>query len=290
MRWKLVLVAQLSSYQFHTMIDLLTITNSPALASACDVLPGMRLFVALERNGKAERQAGRNTFISTHQIGDVGRVKAVLRHARLMVRVNPYDPAQAAAAQAEVDEVIAQGADLIMLPMFTSAAQLRAFAGIVAGRVPLVPLLETAGALACLDDWITTPGIAEVFVGLNDLHLSLGCRFMFEPLLLGHVERVAIAARQHSLRFGFGGIARVNEGLLPGQDVLAEHLRLGSQAVILSRTFNRVDEATSFEQAVAELRQAELALASRTAAAVEADRLRVAGLIGQLADLAGRRL
>ena len=290
MRWKLVLVAQLSSYQFHTMIDLLTITNSPALASACDVLPGMRLFVDLERNGKAERQAGRNTFISTHQISDVGRVKAVLRHARLMVRVNPYDPAQAAAAQAEVDEVIAQGADLIMLPMFTSAAQLRAFAGIVAGRVPMVPLLETAGALACLDDWITTPGIDEVFVGLNDLHVSLGCRFMFEPLVLGHVERVAIAARQHGLPFGFGGIARVNEGLLPGQDVLAEHLRLGSQAVILSRTFNRVDEATSFEQAVAELRQAELALASRTAAAVEADRLRVAGLIGQLADLAGRRL
>ena len=269
------------------MIDLLTITNSPALAAACDALPGMRLFVDLEHSGKAKRQAGRNTFISTHEMNDVGRVKAVLRHTRLMVRVNPYDPAQAAAAQAEVDEVIAQGADLIMLPMFTTAAQLRAFAGIVAGRVPLVPLLETAGALACLDDWISTPGMAEVFVGLNDLHLSLGCRFMFEPLVRGHVERVGIAARQHGLRFGFGGIARVNEGLLPGQDVLAEHLRLGSQAVILSRTFNRVDQATSFEQAVAELRQAEAALGLRTAAAVDADRVRVAGLIEQLADLAG---
>ena len=270
------------------MIDLLTITNSPALAAACDALPGMRLFVDLERNGKAERQAGRNTFISTHQMGDVGRIKAQLRHARLMVRVNPYEPAQAAAAQAEVDAVIAQGADLLMLPMFTSAAQLREFAGIVAGRVPLVPLLETAGALASLDDWITTPGIAEVFVGLNDLHVSLGCRFMFEPLLLGHVERVATAARRHGLRFGFGGIARVNEGLLPGQDVLAEHLRLGSQAVILSRTFNRVDEATSFEQAVAELRQAECVLALRDPAAIEADRTRVAGLIRHLAERAGQ--
>ena len=270
------------------MIDLLTITNSPALAAACDALPGMRLFVDLERNGKAERQAGRNTFISTHQIGDVGHVKAVLSHARLMVRVNPYDPAQALAAQAEVDEVIAQGADMIMLPMFTSAVQLRAFSAIVAGRVPLVPLLETAGALASLNDWITTPGIAEVFVGLNDLHVSLGCRFMFEPLLLGHVERVATAARQHGLRFGFGGIARVNEGLLPGQDVLAEHLRLGSQAVILSRTFNRVDEATSFEKAVAELRQAERVLALRDPAVIEADRTRVAGLIRHLAERAGQ--
>ena len=80
------------------MIDLLTITNSPALAAACDALPGMRLFVDLERNGKAERQAGRDTFISSHQLSDVGRVKAQLQHTRLMVRVNPYDPAQAAAA------------------------------------------------------------------------------------------------------------------------------------------------------------------------------------------------
>ena len=270
------------------MIDLLTITNSPALAAACDALPGMRLFVDLERNGKAERQAGRDTFISSHQLSDVGRVKAQLQHTRLMVRVNPYDPAQTAAAQAEVDAVIAQGADMIMLPMFTSAAQLRAFSAIVAGRVPLVPLLETAGALACLDDWITTPGIAEVFVGLNDLHVSLGCRFMFEPLVLGHVDRVATVARQHGLRFGFGGIARVGEGLLPGQDVLAEHLRLGSQAVILSRTFNRTDEATTFEQAVAELRHAEHALALRTAAAIETDRLRIAGLIGKLAELASQ--
>lgn len=270
------------------MIDLLTITNRPALAVACDALPGMRLFVDLEQSGKAKRQAGRNTFITTHEMNDVGRVKAVLKHARLMVRVNPYDPAQAAAARAEVDAVIAQGADLIMLPMFTNAAQLRAFAGIVAGRVPLIALLETAGALASLDDWITTPGLAEVFIGLNDLHVSLGCHFMFEPLLLGHVDRVALAAQRHGLRFGFGGIARVNEGLLPGQDVLAEHLRLGSQAVILSRTFNRVDEATSFEQAVAELRQAERTLTLRTVPAVEADRLRVAGKIAQLAHLAGR--
>ena len=61
---------------------------------------------------------------------------------------------------------------------------------------------------------------------------------MFEPLANGLVERVAAAARRQGLRFGFGGIARLDEGLLPGRDVLAEHLRLGSQAVILSRTFH----------------------------------------------------
>lgn len=270
------------------MIDLLAITNSPEQAAQCDRLTGMRLFVDLERNGKAERQAGRNTFISTHQLEDVGRIRAVVKTAQLMVRVNPFDLHNPARSQAEIDAVIAQGADLLMLPMFHNAAELQGFAAAVAGRLPFVPLLETAGALGSLDAWIDTLGIYEVFVGLNDLHLSLGCSFMFEPLLQGHVDKVAAAARQRGLRFGFGGIARVDEGMLPGRDVLAEHLRLGSQAVILSRTFsrhgNRSAGEISFEEAVGELRQAERALMLRVPADIEADRTRVASLIEKLAE------
>jgi citrate lyase beta subunit len=44
----------------------------------------------------------------------VPRVKAVLRHAPLMVRVNPLHDGTAA----EVNAVLAAGADLLMLPMF----------------------------------------------------------------------------------------------------------------------------------------------------------------------------
>ena len=266
------------------MLDFLQITNDPEFAQRCDALPGMRLFVDLEKNGKAERQKGLDTFISTHHSGDVARIKSVLRNSQLMVRVNPLQEGREEAVRAEVDEVLAQGADLLMLPMFTRAAQLKSFSEIVAGRVPFVPLLETSGALECLDEWIDTPGIHEVFVGLNDLHLSLGCRFMFEPLLMGHVDRVASAAKARGLRFGFGGIARVHEGVLPGRDVLGEHLRLGSGAVILSRTFKRLESSQSFEDSVLELRQAEAELALRSAAAVDADRLRVAGLIRHLAE------
>ena len=261
------------------MLELIQITNDPAFARRCDALDGFRLMVDLERLGKAERQAGRNTFISVHQAGDVGRVKEVLRHSRLMVRVNPLH----AATAAEVDAVVAQGADLLMLPMFTCAAELREFSALVAGRLPIVPLLETRAALECLDDWIATPGLAEIFVGLNDLHLSLGHRFMFEPLALGLVERVSRAAQQQGLRFGFGGIARADEGLLPGRDVLAEHLRLGSGSVILSRTFHRGDETDTFEDEVAKLRGAEKELARRTPAQVDADAVRIAGVIARIA-------
>ena len=53
------------------MLELIQITNDPAFARRCDALGGFRLFVDLERLGKAERQAGRNTFISAHRMDDV---------------------------------------------------------------------------------------------------------------------------------------------------------------------------------------------------------------------------
>jgi hypothetical protein len=261
------------------MLDLIQITNDPAFARRCDALEGFRLLVDLERLGKAERQAGRNTFISAHAMDDVQRIKQVLRRSRLMVRLNPLNES----TPAEVEAVLANGADQLMLPMFTQAQELRRFAALVAGRVPIVPLLETAGALACLDEWIATPGLGEVYLGLNDLHLSLGQRFMFEPLALGIVDRVARAAGAHGLRFGFGGIATLDEGLLPGRDVLAEHLRLGSSSVILSRTFHRPGSGAVFEDEVAALREAERRLAQRDAAQVQADAARIADTIRRIA-------
>ena len=271
------------------MMDFLQITNDPDMARRCDALPGMRLFVDLEVHGKAARQAGRNTFISTHQPQDVGRVKAELRRSQLMVRVNPLYEGTAA----ELDTVLTQGADLVMLPMFQTPEELRAFSRLVAGRVPVVALLETAGALHSLDAWVDTPGLSEVFVGLNDLHLSLGCAFMFEPLASGLVDRVSARVHSQGLRFGFGGIARLNEGLVPGRDVLAEHVRLGSAAVILSRTFHRPSEhnpaAHGFEAEVAALRQAEGDLSKRTSQQVESDRSRIRGLIESVAASTIRR-
>jgi hypothetical protein len=253
------------------MIELLQITNDPQLAARCDALGGFRLFVDLELMGKHERQGGRNTHITTHSMADVARIKAVLKRARLMVRLNPLHDGTAQ----EVAQVLAGGADLLMLPMFSGAATLASFASIVRAQKPrsniIVPLLETRGALGSIEQWIDTPGLHEVYVGLNDLHIELGCRFMFEPLAQGHVDRVAKLCEERRLPFGFGGIARMNEGLVTGREVLAEHVRLGSSAVIVSRTFHRSDEPTSFEDAVAELRHTEAQLAQRSESQVQSD-------------------
>lgn len=260
------------------MLELIQITNDPVFARRCDALGGIRLWVDLERLGKAQRQAGHNTFISSHVLEDVGRVKTVLRHSRLMVRLNPLHSGTAQ----ELEAVLAQGADMVMLPMFQDSRELEAFCGMVSGRVPVVALLETAQALRTLDTWLATPGLSEVYVGLNDLHLSLGLRFMFEPLASGEIDRVANAVHGHGLAFGFGGVARLNEGLLPGRDVLAEHVRLGSSAVILSRTFHGSKNAV-FEDEVRALRDAQHQLARRTPQETEADRVRIAARILEIA-------
>jgi HpcH/HpaI aldolase/citrate lyase family len=253
------------------MIELLQITNDPAFAARCDALGGFRLFVDLELMGKQERQAGRNTHITTHSLQDVARIKAVLKRARLMVRLNPLHDGTAE----EVAGALAGGADLLMLPMFSDASTLSRFASIVHAQKPraniIVPLLETRGALESIEHWIDTPGLHEVFVGLNDLHLELGCRFMFEPLAQGHVARVAKLCQERHLPFGFGGIARMDEGQLSGRDVLSEHVRLGSSAVIVSRTFQRSDAPKSFEEAVAELRHTEARLHERSESQVQID-------------------
>ncbi|TFZ04067.1 aldolase/citrate lyase family protein [Ramlibacter humi] len=266
------------------MLDLLQITNDPAFARRCDAIEGIRLFVDLERLGKAERQAGRDTFISRHALEDVGRVRDAARRSRLMVRVNPLNPG----TPDELQAVLAQGPDLVMLPMFRQAAEVREFAALVNGLVPIVALLETGEALDTLPQWVDTPGLREVFVGLNDLHLSLGLRFMFEPLARGLVERAATAVKAQGLRFGFGGVARLDEGLLPGRDVLAEHARLGSQAVILSRTFHREGEGV-FEREVQALRETEAQLARRTPAEMAADQRRIAAAIEAIAGSLPRR-
>ncbi|MEY2802031.1 MAG: hypothetical protein RL513_1616, partial [Pseudomonadota bacterium] len=76
----------------------------------------------------------------------------------------------------------------------------------------------------------------------------------------------------------------LDEGLLPGRAVLGEHLRLGSQAVILSRTFNRPDAGSSYEDGIRALRQAERELAARDPAHIRADAHDTADRIRQIAD------
>lgn len=217
------------------MIRYIFITNSPELASFATARGVDRVMVDLELLGKVERQGHLSTVISRHSFEDVPRVRAVIPGKELIVRLNPVHEGTGK----EVDRAISLGADILMLPMFRRADEVEHFCRLVGGRARVMLLLETAKAAENLKQILAVPGIDEIHIGLNDLHLDLGLNFMFEPLANGTVDGLAAIIGESGLPFGIGGLARAGEGLLPADLLVAEHVRLGSTGAILSRTFHR---------------------------------------------------
>ncbi len=195
-----------------------------------------RVFFDLEWIGKAERQFGRNTVKSHNDIENIPAVRKVLTDTELLVRTNPIH----AYSKNEVEKAVAYGADVLMLPMVMDQHDVEQYVDMVAGRAKVCIMVETAAAMARLDKILAVPGVDELFVGLNDLHISMGLTFMFELLSGGLVEYIADKCNKAGMPFGFGGIARIGEGDLPSDNILGEHVRLGSTSVILSRTFKGV--------------------------------------------------
>lgn len=195
-----------------------------------------RVFYDMEFIGKAERQHGRNTVKSDNKLDGIPAVRKVLNKSELLIRTNPIH----AYTKMEVDQAIAYGADILMLPMVIDQHDVEQYVSYVNGRAKVCIMIETAAAMARLDKILVVPGVDEVFVGLNDLHISMGLTFMFELLSDGLVEYIAQKCNKVGMPFGFGGIARIGEGDLPSDNILGEHVRLGSTSVILSRTFKGV--------------------------------------------------
>jgi 2-keto-3-deoxy-L-rhamnonate aldolase RhmA len=216
------------------MLTLILICNDPAMARTAFASGIDRVFLDLEQLGKRERQRGRDTVISSHSLADVRAVRQALPEAEILVRTNPVHEG----LQRELDQVLACHVDVVMLPMFTSRDEVDRFVDGVAGRAKVCLLVETPQAFARLPQILRpTKGIHEVYLGLNDLHLGLGLRFMFECLAGGLVDHAVSQVREAGLRFGFGGIGRLGSGAVPAELLLSEHVRLGSSMVILSRTF-----------------------------------------------------
>lgn len=215
-------------------MQLIFITNKIDLAKHAQDAGIDRIMVDLEFLGKVERQGHLDTLISRHSLADVARLRSGLDSSDLDVRCNPIHPD----SRAEIETILDLGADRIMLPMFKSRAEVDIFLELVAGRAKTCLLLETPQALARMDEILSAPGINEVHLGLNDLHLAMGLDFMFELLSGGIVEYGLKKIRNNGLIAGFGGISRVGTGLLDASLVISEHVRLGSQVAILSRAFH----------------------------------------------------
>lgn len=150
------------------MLKLMYITNDPAVAKIAADAGVDRIFIDMEVLGKAERQGGMDTVQSHHTPEDIAKVRAAIGdQAEIMARVNPLNPN----SQTEIDDAIANGADVIMLPMWRTADDLRQLMRMVNGRAKVMPLLETDTAADNLPEAVKVSGIDQMHIGLNDLHL-----------------------------------------------------------------------------------------------------------------------
>ena len=215
------------------------ITNREDVAHVAEKAGVDRIFVDMEYIGKADRQGGMDTVQYHHTVEDVKRLRKVVHDSELLVRINPIHEAsdEFSSSEEEIDAVIAAGVDIIMLPFFKSAAEVSRFVRAVGGRVKTIALLETPEAAACVDEILEVEDLDEIFIGLNDLSLGYGKKFMFEVLADGTVDRLCEKFRQSGIAYGFGGVAVPGKGALPAERIIREHYRLGSSSVILSRSF-----------------------------------------------------
>lgn len=231
-------------------LKLMYITNKPAVAKIAEKAGVDWIFLDMEYIGKDARQGGLDTVQNHHTVKDVAVIKATVKNAKVLVRVNPIHGTlpDYPSSKDEIDSVINAGADIVMLPFFKTIEEVRAFIGYVGGRAKTCLLLETAEAAMLIDEILKVPGIDMIHIGLNDLHLALGMKFMFQLLTDGIVESLANKIKAKGIPFGFGGLARLDTGAVPGKYVLKEHYRLGSSMVIVSRSFCNTDQIADLNE------------------------------------------
>lgn len=221
----------------------------------------------LERQGKAERQEGRPTWISPHSLDDVEVVGHSLRRAHLFARINPVHRH----SSREIEALLASGVDVIMAPMIGSADEACEFASIVAGRACTVALVEVRAGLDALPAIAAVEGLSEIHVGINDLALSLNLPNRWAVLAGDLLSDAAACAREAGKPFGFGGIGRAHDSSLPipSDLVYAEYARTGSTRALVARSFGASCDSigADISSAFARLAEWRAAPAERLAAA-----------------------
>lgn len=251
-------------------LTLMYITNNPMTAQIAQEAGVDRIWIDMEYIGKDKRQGGMDTVKNHHTIDDIKKLRPIVTDAELMVRVNPLHMATVdyCSSEDEINQAIEAGADVIMLPMFRTADDVKRFVSCVNGRAKVQLLVETAESVANMDSILEVPGVDEIHIGLNDLHLAMHKTFMFELICDYTVASLCKKIKAKGIKYGFGGIARVGYGMLPAEYIIAEHYHLGSTAAILSRGFcdanivkNPMEIESIFVEGIRNIRLKELEVA-----------------------------
>jgi hypothetical protein len=233
------------------------------------------LIVDLERTGKAERQRnaldciGVGTTISTDTLDDLVRARRMLpADIPLICRTN----SAAVALEHDIEAALAGGADELLIPMVRTPAEVERVIAAVRGRARLGIMVETAAAVACIDELAALP-LSRVYVGLMDLAIERRSPSPFTAMIDGTVERIRAAI---SMPVGVAGLTVPGMGApVPSVLLMAEMARLGCGFAVLRRSFiaDTADRCgPGVAGALAAINTAVTDMAARDDLAVDADR------------------
>jgi citrate lyase beta subunit len=169
-------------------------------------------------------------------VADGARLYPVVPAGGRFARTNPVHPG----LDAEIEALLAAGADVLMLPYFHRMEEVERFAALVAGRALTVGLAETPAALGLVERIAGDRLLDELHFGLTDLGIALD-RTMPEVMRDPYFLAAVAAVRGTGMPFGIAGLARPGDATLPhdpgafARDVAAR----GATRALVSRSFMR---------------------------------------------------
>lgn len=193
-----------------------------------------QIMVDTENLGKMERQSGKGAVINFHKFEDVKILKEKLIATEVICRINGYHED----INLEIESAIKCGADILMLPMILDMNDLKKMVKFIDGRVPILPLIETSYSIFKLNEIIDLTKPNQIHFGLNDLHICLGMKNLFEVFISPLFESAVSYASKRVKLVGVGGVGdpMLKQKVSP-ELLINEHKILGSSSVILSRSF-----------------------------------------------------
>jgi hypothetical protein len=259
----------------HTSLTLVMFEHDMARA-----LPlhegGIREFmVDHEVRGKKRRQSGFDTEINEAPLTAIGPLRK-LPGVRVHCRINNWG----AGSREEIEIAIGEGAERVYLPMVTDPGEAEAFARAVDGRAETAILIETQSAASDAAQYAPL-GLDAIYVGLNDLAISRGERFIFSALGDGTVDQI-----RHDLpgvQFGFGGITCIDRGdPIPCYLLMSELAALSAQFTFVRRSFRKDIVGRHIPAELSRIAELWTALRQRSAEHVRRDRAELRALIRTL--------
>lgn len=214
-------------------MEFFAFTNNHLYIKALDQCENLdTIFIDLEILGKEKRQAGTNSLISKHTLEDIKICSSILNNSFMGVRINPLNKN----SKIEIEECIANGAEVLMLPMFYSVEEVNDILRIINSRCQLDLLFETPKALENIKKF-PFQSIRYSHFGLNDLSIALKKKHIFDMFFTNILNDSTEYLRTINHKFGIGGVGAIGSKPFSPKLIFTMHKILSSKRCILSRSF-----------------------------------------------------